>query len=705
MRRAGPGIASSPRWRATLVAAMAVLWVASPGAAQTGFTEAGAERFRELERQALEAIRADSIAAMSGALSARPHVAGTPAQAAVRDTLTAWLERWGLDAEVAAYEVFLPHARSASIAFVAPDTVTFELGEPTLPGDPATEYPQYPWVNGYSAPGVAEGPVVYVNYGLHEDYAALDSIGVDVAGRIVLARYGRSYRGVKARLAEDRGAAALLLYSDPADDGYVRGDVYPEGPFRPWSGVQRGSVMNGVGDPTTPSSPSVVGASRVEPERSPNRLPTIPVTPVSYEVAGRILERVRGADLPDGAWQGGLPTRYHVGPGPGRLRVAVDDDRDGGERGMKPIHDVLARIEGSRWPDELVVVGAHIDAWGAGANDNVSGTTSVWSVARALAKLVGEGWRPRRTIVLAGWDAEEWGLIGSTEWVEEHAAELSEGGVAYLNQDAVGGTRFGAGASHSLAPLVREAAESISVGAGRTLRDDWWEASETRVGDLGGGSDYAAFYNHLGIPSASFGFGTPGGVYHSAYDTWRWMDEFGDPGFVHHAASARLTASLALRLSDAEIVPYDYLAYAGRMARAWLTVRDSARMFAGEATVGEVEAALRALETTGERWNAARDAYLTRDPDPLASRRANAALRSVERAMTRTEGLEGRPWYRNLAFASDRRSGYATIALPSVAEAVRSEDPARVEAEVLDLARRLVEARRRLDAAIESLRR
>lgn len=686
---------------AALVAAAAVALAAEPAGAQTGFTPWGADRLGEHEARLVRAIDADSMAAMSKVLSARPHVAGTPGQAAFRDTLVGWLEAWGYGPEVAEYQVFLPHAGSVSVALVAPDTVAFELGEPPIEGDPATDFPQYPWANGYSAPGEAVGEVVYANFGLHEDYEALDAMGVDVAGKVVLARYGRSYRGVKARLAEAEGAAALVLYSDPVDDGFLRGAVYPDGPFRPARGVQRGSVMNGVGDPTTPSGASVYGALRTDVERSPNEVPSIPVVPVSYEIAGEILDRIEGPAPPDSVWRGGLDAPYRVGPGPAAVRIAVEDDRGGAFRGMKSIHDVVARIGGSEWPEEIVVIGAHIDAWGAGANDNVSGTTSVWSVARAMASLLDDGWLPRRTIVFAGWDAEEWGLIGSTEWVEEEVVALSGGGVAYLNQDAVGGTRFGAGASPSLTPLLRNAARSIPIDGAESLLAKWTEETEARVGDLGGGSDYAGFYNHLGIPSASFGFGTPGGVYHSAYDTWSWMSEFGDPGFVHHAASARLTAILALRLADAEILPYDYAAYAERMAEAWSGLCDS--VAAAGAAADAVDSALGELAAAGERLNAARRAYLAGSPTAHASRRANASLRAVERAMTRPRGLESRPWYRNVAFASDRRNGYATLALPAVAEAVRSGDPGRVSDEVADLARRLREAGDRVDDAAEAL--
>lgn len=721
---------------AAIASALTMVAAAVPAAAQTGFTAAGAVRERATEAAVVASIEPDSMAAMSRVLSSAPHVAGTAAQAAVRDTLVAWMERWGLDPEVATYRVWLPHATAVSVALVAPDTASFRLGEPALEGDPATARPQYPWVNGYSAPGTARGPVVYANYGLHEDYDALEAAGVDVAGAVVLARYGGSFRGIKARLAEAHGAAALVLFSDPADDGYVRGDVYPEGPYRPWEGVQRGSVLNGAGDPTTPTGPSTPDAERTDPA-DVAELPGIPVVPVSYAIAREILDRVRGADLPDEGWQGGLPLRYHLGPGPAVARVSVEDDREGPDAGMKPLHDVLARVEGAVWPEEVVVVGGHVDAWGPGAEDNVSGATSVWSAARAVASRLAAGERPRRTIVFAGWDGEEWGLIGSTEWVEEHAGTLIADAVAYLNQDAIGGTRFGAGGSPSLGPLAREAARAVPAGEGRSVHDAWVEAQSGRsdpgamvrcledesgdpidcpegeetapeppepdLRDLGGGSDFAAFYHHLGVPALSFGFGSPGGVYHSGYDTWRWMAEHGDPGFTGHARSSALAAVLALRLANAEVLPYDYATYARVLADRWSVLEPEAAPLARRAARDALGDALEALERAGERANAAREAYLSGEPDPDVSRRANAALRSVERAVTRPRGLEGRPWYRNLAFASDRRNGYATIALPSVAEAVRSGESKRVEAEIADLAARIREAAGRVSRAAEAL--
>lgn len=629
---------------------------------------------------------------MARVLSAAPHVAGTPGQAAVRDTLVAWLGRWGLDPEVEAFEVFLPHPVSVEVALVAPDSIAFELGEEPVPGDPVTGKPQHLWVNGFSGAGSAEAPVVYAHYGLHADYERLDSLGVDVAGRIVVARYGRAYRGVKARLAEERGAAALVLYSDPDDDGYVQGDVYPEGPWRPWSGVQRGSVLDGAGDPGTPDGPSLPGASRRTGAGLEAAVPGIPVVPVSYGVAAEILSRVSGSDLPDPAWQGGLPFRYHVGPGPARLRVRVEDDRSGAEGGLKAIHDVVARIEGDTWPEELVVVGAHIDAWGAGATDNVSGTTSVLAAARAIRSLVESGRRPRRTIVVAGWDGEEWGLLGSTEWVERHASRLASGAVAYLNQDAIGGRRFRAGAAPSLAALVREAARAVP-GEGGSLYAEWraGQAGEPEVDDLGGGSDFQPFQHWLGVPSASYGFSSPGGVYHSGYDTHRWMSLYGDPGYGNHARSARLTAILALRLANAEVLPYDVRGLAGRLDSLWAPLRAMAVAEANspEHDLRPLDQALADLQAAGKLLNEARRRYLAGPVDPGTSSRANAILIGIPRRLTRPAGPFGDGRVRSLAFASDPRNGYATLALPGVATAVRGAYGEDVRREIDDLAARL----------------
>lgn len=683
---------------------LATLAAAGPAPAQVGFTEEGAERQRRAESRVLASISPAVLDELSRSLSAVSHVAGSPGQAALRDTLVARLSGWGFAPEIETYRVYLPWATDVRLSLIAPERIDFELVE-AVPGADAPG-PHYPWANGYTGVGDVEAEVVYVNYGLHEDYERLVMTGVDVRGRVAIARYGHSYRGIKARLAEDHGAAALVLYSDPRDDGWFRGDPFPVGPWRPRTGVQRGSVKNGEGDPTTPDGPSVTGAARVSPEDSPQALPSIPVLPVSSDVAAEILARLGGAGLPGEEWQGALTFRYHLGPGPAAVRLVVDDDRDGPEAGFKEVSDVLARVEGSEWPDEWVIVGGHIDAWGPGANDNVSGTASVLAAARAVRELVDAGLAPRRSIVFAGWDGEEWGLIGSTEWVEEHAAALAVRAVAYLNQDMIAGPRFGASASPSLKPLIRAAAAAVP-SAGGTLADVWARADSSRsIGDLGGGSDFEGFYHHLGVPSAGHGFGGPYGLYHSAYDT-RAAVAVADPGFENQALSSELVAILALRLANADVLPLDYARFAAEVGECWRELEGevaSAGAVAANAG-GRLDAALDSLARAATRFEAARELHLAGRADPARSRAANAELRAVERELTRAAGLVGRPWSHNLVFSTDDRNGYATLALPSIAEALRSRDAARIAGETDDFVARVYAAAQRVAAATAALER
>ncbi|MGH7633477.1 MAG: M20/M25/M40 family metallo-hydrolase, partial [Gemmatimonadaceae bacterium] len=515
-----------------------------------GFTVAAAGAERLLESDAI--ARPDPARARehSRVLSARIHVAGTPEQERTRDYVIAQMKAMGLETEVRQYDVFMPHPTAVQLWRVAPDAKEFALPEPPVASDPTSKLAQYPTVNGYSGTGDVTAEIVYVNYGLIEDYAQLDSLGVSVRGRIVVARYGRSYRGIKAREAEKHGAVALLIYSDPQEDGYARGDVYPAGPMRNRNGVQRGSVYNGAGDPATPGYAATKGAPRLSEDRMD--IPHIPVVPISYGNAGDLLEGLRGHEIPQ-SWQGGLPFRYHVGPGPVRARVLVADDR--ATHGTKPIFDTFGIVRGSEFPDELVIVGGHRDAWGPGAADNVSGTVSVLEAARAVAEAVKAGHPPKRTIVFATWDAEEWGLLGSTEYVEDDSLRLMRGGVAYFNQDvAAEGVRFSGGGSPSLRATLRDVAREVPDPNGKgSVYAEWRRASavadttEPSMGDPGGGSDFAGFYNHLGMPIAEWGFGGPGGVYHSQYDDFTWMSKFGDPGFTYHAAAARIAAGMVLR--------------------------------------------------------------------------------------------------------------------------------------------------------------
>ena len=657
------------------------------------------------------ARRPDSARARdhSRALSARSHIAGTPAQAITRDYVLDRMREWGLETQSREYQIWMPHAAETRVWRVSPDTLELVLAEGPLAGDSVTaESGQIVMANGYSGAGDVSGEIVYVNYGLIEDYARLASLGVSVRGKIAIARYGRSFRGIKAREAERNGATALLLYSDPDDDGYVRGDVYPEGPMRPATAVQRGSVMNGAGDPTTPGWASVRGARRLPLDSA--IVPRIPVVPLSWSNAAELLRETRGTAIPQ-EWQGGLPFRYHVGPGPVRARVLVRLDT--ATSAIKSIWNTFGTIRGTTYPDQLVILGAHRDAWGPGAVDDVSGTVSILEAARAIAEEARAGRRPKRTIVFATWDAEEWGLIGSTEYVEDDAARLTSGAVAYLNQDvAAQGPTFGGGGSPSLRAVLRDVVKSIDDPSGRgSIYSQWRTAAalpdtaEPAMGDPGGGSDFAGFYNHLGIPHLDWGFGGPGGIYHSAYDTFEWMSRFGDPGFRRHAAAARIGASLALRLANADVLPYDYAEFARTIKRQLATVERDTKERGWAQSLDTLVRAIDNMERAAVELARVRDAVLARSSvQRRATERANAALLRVERALTRPEGLRTRPWVRSLIYAADENNGYSTMTLPSVNEAVRAGDRALAGREIVDLAGRFALATRALEEATAALR-
>jgi N-acetylated-alpha-linked acidic dipeptidase len=695
---------------AAAFAAVSAFNTAGAQQALVGYTPASATREREIETDVIRRPDPAKAATYSRDLSREVHVSGTPAQARTRDYVIAQMKSWGLETSVRSYDIWMPHPTEVRVWRVAPDTLRLNLAEPPVPNDPTSSLPQYFTVNGYSGQGDVTGEVVYVNYGLIEDYAQLDSLGVSVRGKIAVARYGRSFRGIKAREAERHGAVALIIYSDPQDDGFARGDVYPAGPMRNAAGVQRGSVLNADGDPSTPSYPSTAGAKRIA--ESAMEIPHIPVVPMSYGNAAELLRGVRGAAIPQ-AWQGGLAFRYHVGPGPIKARVVVHDDRT--TRPLKPIYDTFGVIRGSEYPDELVIIGGHRDAWGPGTADNVSGTVSVLEAARAVAEQVKQGMRPKRTIVFATWDAEEWGLIGSVEYVEDDSLRLTRNAIAYFNQDvSAQGPRFNGGGSPSLRATLRDVARQVPDPNGHgSVYAEWRRATNTpaslepAMGDPGGGSDFAPFYNHLGIPIAEWGFGGVGGVYHSQYDDYNWMTKFGDPGFLYHAAAARIAAGMVLRIANADVLPYDYAEFA-RTMRRYLPAIDSSfakRRWAGNATA-PLSTALDRMEEAATGFATARDAALATGTAKDALAETNHALLRVERALTRNEGLRTRPWFRNLIYVADENNGYANMALPSINEAIRTGDEALASREMADLAERfdnatraIVDARRAISAA------
>ena len=697
------------------IAMASVLTLQCPTAASAqsgalpGYTPAGAAAQRAAEARAIDGAVPTRAKARSAALSREPHVAGTPAQKRTADYVIAQMQAMGLETELRRYDVWLPHATGVRLVRLnGRDSTVLDLREPGIPGDAATMLAQYPTVNGSSGAGAGEGELVFVNFGLIEDYAVLDSLGVSVKGKVVLARYGRSFRGIKAREAEKRGAVGVLIYTDPLDDGFVQGDVYPEGPMRPVRGVQRGSVFNGRGDPLTPGYASTAGAKRLP--LAEVSLPKIPVVPISAANAQLLLTDLRGTDIPRG-WQGGLALRYHVGPGPVKVRVTVTTDA--ATRGTKPIYNTLGYLRGSEFPDEYVYIGAHRDAWGPGAADNVSGTVSVLEAASALTDLAKSGTRPKRTIVFATWDAEEWGLMGSTEHVEDDSLRLRKGAVAYLNQDvAAQGAQFGGGGSPSLRATLRDITKRVTdPKTGRSVYEAWRLATGTRadtleppMGDPGGGSDYEGFYHHLGIPSAEWGFGGPAGTYHSAYDTHAWMAKFGDPDFAYHAAAGRIGAAMALRIANADIVPYDYVEYARTMRRFVQPVeRGLTQKGWSTAPLASLHEAITTMETAATAFSRARDAALAAGVPRAARDATNAALLTVERGFARDSGLRSRPWYRSLVYASDVDNGYSVMVFPGVNESIRYGSEADTQAEIRDLAARFTAAARALDAARAAL--
>ena len=692
----------------SLSALLPTLLPAQSPTTMPGYSASAAAIQRRLEQDAIQAPQAARARTHSAALSKEPHVAGTPAQKRTADYVIAQMKAMGLETELRRYDVYLPHATGVKITRMGRDTALLDLQEPGIPGDAATMLPQYLPVNGYGGAGIGEGELVFVNFGLIEDYATLDSMGISVKGKVVLARYGRSFRGIKSREAEKRGAVAVLIYTDPLDDGFTQGDVYPEGPMRPLRGLQRGSVFNGTGDPLTPGYASKPGAPRLTPDQT--SLSKVPVVPISAANAQALLTHVRGTDIPRN-WQGGMALRYHVGPGP--LRVRVEVTTDAATAGTKQIYNTLGYLRGSQYPNEYVYIGAHRDAWGPGAADNISGTVSVLEAAQALAAMAKRGDRPKRTIVFATWDAEEWGLVGSTEHVEDDSLRLKAGAVAYLNQDvSAQGAQFGGGGSPSMRAILRDITKQVQDPRGRgTVYATWRAATGTRadsleppMGDPGGGSDFAGFYNHFGIPMADWGFGGPSGIYHSAYDTFAWMERFGDPGFQYHATAARIGAAMLLRLANAQVLPYDYVEFARTMTRYLAPVeRGLTQKGWSAAAVAPLAAAISRLEKSATDFATTRDAALSAAITPAAQLAANSALLRVERALARPSGLKSRPWYRSLIYASDVDNGYSTMSFPGINEAIRYATQPETVAEINDLAARFGAAADAVDAARAAL--
>jgi N-acetylated-alpha-linked acidic dipeptidase len=675
----------STRGRVAVLAACGLVCAGGVGsaAAQTkaggldGFTPGHAASQRAYEARFQQGVSADDIGRLNRRVSRRPHLVGTQNQQDVVDASVAKLRSYGLDARKQSYDVYLSRPQRIRVSMTAPYRRDLSVKEKRFPwlqdfDDVVVGY------NAYSPPGDVTSKLVYANYGLPEDYAALDNLGVSVAGKIVIVRYGGSFRGVKVHLAEQHGAKGVIIYSDPEDDGYVKGAVYPNGPWRPADSIQRGSIQflwDYPGDPLTPGSPSIPGTKRLAPDQATD-LAKIPSTPISYGEAQPLLEALAGPEAPE-AFQGGLPIRYHVGPGPTEAHLNLDIAYD-----TERVSDTIAVIRGTTHPEQKVVVGGHSDAWTYGSADNVSGWTATMEIGRSLGRLLKRGWRPDRTIVLAGWDGEEYGLLGSTEWGEQFRRDIGRSVVAYINMDGVAGRTFSAGAVPSLDKTIADVTRTVQDPGGGSIYDAWTgDAAAPTVNRLGSGSDYTVFLDHLGAPAMEVGFSTPGGEYHSAYDQTYQVEHFLDPGYLGHQAASRTSGVTALRLANADALPFRYSDYASAVDGyvAELQEIQSKTPDASQVDLG-------VLRDAARNWGAAsmaleaRSAALVSDDSPSsrALRRINRALMRQERLLTTPRGISGRPWFRHQIYAPGINTGYAAQFLPGIRDALDAGDDATV---------------------------
>ena len=683
-------------------------------------------------------------------LSARPHHLGSPYDKANAEWILSQFRSWGLDARIETFEVLFPTPQERLVEMVSPTRFTARLEEPVVSTDPASNVDrsvQLPAYNAYSIDGDVTGPLVYVNYGVPADYEQLDRLGISVKGAVVIARYGGSWRGIKPKVAAEHGAVGCIIYSDPRDDGYFEGDVFPGGAFRPRDGVQRGSVMDmpvHPGDPLTPGVGATKDAQRLKLDEV-KIFTKIPVLPMSYGDAEPLLEALRGPVAPE-AWRGALPITYHIGPGPATVHLKVKS-----EWGMKTVYNVIARIPGAQYPDEWVIRGNHHDAWVYGADDPSSAMASVLEEARAFGELLKAGWKPKRTILICSWDGEEQGLLGSTEWAEAHADELRQKAVAYINSDAVGRGYWSAAGSHSLETFINEVARSIqdpekniSIWKRSQLRriadqpadrKELRSRPDLRIGALGSGSDYTAFIDHLGIASLNLGFGgeDEGGIYHSIYDDFYWYTHFSDTDFVYGRALAQTAGTAVMRLAGADLLPYGFTnlantvtRYAEEIEKLWQEKRDEIEernrqieegVFTATAdpkrtlvppqaeavppflNFAPLRNGLQALSKSAESYETA----LRQAPLRGSLAEVDRTLIGTERALTSPEGLPGRPWFRHLIYAPGFYTGYGVKTIPGVREAIEQKKWEEAGREIARAGRALEQAAERIDTARKQL--
>jgi N-acetylated-alpha-linked acidic dipeptidase len=698
-----------------------------------GFSPRAAQAQRELEARFRAIPDPARLREAMRILSARPHHIGSAYGRTNAEWIRDQFRSYGWDAQLESFDVLFPTPLERVLELVSPTVYKAALMEPVLAEDPSSSQraEQLPPYNAYSADGDVTGPLVFVNYGIPADYEELERRGISVKGAIVIAKYGGSWRGIKPKVAAENGAIGCLIYSDPRDDGYAIGDVFPKGPMRPSQGVQRGSVADMPtypGDPLTPGVGATKGAKRLS-LADAKTITRIPVLPISYGDAQPLLAALGGPAVP-AAWRGGLPITYRFGPGPARVRLRVKFDWR-----ITTLHNVIAKLPGTTEADQWIIRGNHHDAWVNGAEDPISGMVAELEEARALGALYKQGWRPKRTIIYAAWDGEEPGLLGSTEWVEAHADELKAHAVAYLNTDSNGRGYLGMSGSHTLEKFMNGVARDVTdpetglsvwkrvqfsriVNGSAEARKDARDRADLRIGALGSGSDYSPFIQHAGIASLNLGFGgeDQDGIYHSAYDSFYWYTHFSDTSFVYGRALAQTVGTAVLRLANADLLPFEFTNLAEtvrgytkelqklRDTRAEEITERNRRIDEGAYTAvsdprsptiapprqepatalnfAPLLKAVDSLDRAAARYEKAYTAAIARSSTSRVND-INNRLLQAERALTSPDGLSGRPWYRHLLYAPGFYTGYGVKTVPGVREAVEQGQWRDADREIL----------------------
>jgi len=703
--------------------------VSKPEAAPlSGYSTAASTTERDWETKFRALPSPENLRAYMQHLSARPHNVGSPYDKDNAEWILAHFKEWGLDASIETFYVLFPTPKERALELVAPTNFTAKLQEPPIAGDSTSnqQAEQLPTYNAYSIDGDVTAPLVYVNQGVRADYDELDRLGVSVKGAIVIARYGGAWRGIKPKVAAEHGAVGCIIYSDPKDDGYSAGDTFPDGPYRPKDGVQRGAVTDTLyeGDPLTPGYGATKDAKRLPIKGNP-LITKIPVLPISYADAEPLLAAIGGQTVPR-EWRGGLPITYHLGPGPAKVHLKVAFNWD-----IKPVYDVIGRIPGSEFPDQWIIRGNHHDAWVNGAEDPLSGQVALMEEARSMGELLKQGWKPKRTIIFCAWDGEEPGLLGSSEWVETHQDELRKNAVMYVNSDTNGRGFLGIEGSHSLEHFINGVARDVkdpetnltvwkrdqlaeidrakSDSARQALRSH----GDLHIEALGSGSDYTPFLDFCGIASINLGFygESGGGIYHSIYDDFDWYTHYGDPDFVYGRALSQTAGTALMRMADSELLPFDFHnfadtvhTYIGEIEKqlkdqqaqiietnkeldegVFIAIADPRKTslppmrkpvppFLNFAPLENADAKLTASAERFTRALAEAHAQGSLNLDAQALASVNALLIESERKLTTPEGLPGRPWFKHQIYAPGAYTGYGVKTLPAVREAMDQED-------------------------------